>query len=216
MLEFLRGLYDGEPGMPKARGIVFNVGIPSTATEADVAAYKASVRAWLMDEPFWAELDGYVDVFANEVYASPLSWGVSGAPLTKRAKRLNDYFQHMAILAEAGSKSLEAARTFLHRTYLPLANAAWPHPTIGGTQDLSSELMGKFVSTQVYALRSYADSHPETVPAGSHRVCLGAARERPPLHGAGTEQIAARLANAIRESTDELPSSRRRMRAGRP
>ena len=58
VLEFLRGLYDGDPGMPKARGIVFNIGIPSTAGAAEVAAYKAGLQAWLADESFWAEIDG--------------------------------------------------------------------------------------------------------------------------------------------------------------
>src|SRR5918999_1373473 len=39
--EFLRGLYDGEPGMPKARGIVFNIFVPSDTTDA--SRYKESL-----------------------------------------------------------------------------------------------------------------------------------------------------------------------------
>ncbi|HSK15471.1 MAG TPA: hypothetical protein VK915_04825 [Gaiellaceae bacterium] len=207
VLEFLRGLYDGDPGMPKARGIVFNIGIPSTSGPDEVAAYKASLQAWLADEPFWAELDGYVDVFAHEVYVSSLSWGVDGAPLGKRVRRLNDYFQHMPILADAGRKRIEAARSFLRRTYLPLANAAWPHIGIGDTHLLDADLMRHFVSTQVYALRHYADANPRTVPPGLIGFAWAPIAAFPGYSEAGRDQIAARLANAVRESTDELPSS---------
>ena len=206
VLEFMRGLYDGAPGMPKARGIVFNVFVDSTSDPAEVAAYKTSLRSWLLDEAFWTELDRYVDVFANEVYASSLSWGVSGAPLGQRAKRLNDYFQHMAILAEAGQKSIQAARSFLHRTYLPLANAAWPHPLIGDTHLLSAEQMKHFVSTQVYALRTFAEDHPKTVPQGLIGFAWAPITGDDPVLAAGRDQIAARLAAAIRASTDELPT----------
>jgi hypothetical protein len=100
VLEFLRGLYDGDPGMPKARGTVFNIFVPATSGEAEVAAYKARLKSWLMDEPFWTELGGYVDVFANEVYASSLAWGEDGASLANRVRRLNDYFHHMTVRAE--------------------------------------------------------------------------------------------------------------------
>jgi hypothetical protein len=72
VLEFMRGLYDGGPGMSKARGIVFNIFVPSETS--DLTAYKASLQAWLEDEDFWIKLDKYVDFFAEEVYPSPLTW----------------------------------------------------------------------------------------------------------------------------------------------
>jgi hypothetical protein len=207
VLEFLRGLYDGDPGMPKARGIVFNIWVPSTTDAAEVAAYKTRLRTWLTDEAFWSELDRYVDVFAHEVYVSALSWGVSGAPLGERAKRLNEYFQHMAVLADDAPKSVQAARNFLHRTYLPLANAAWPHFGIGDTHLLSPDLMSQFVSAQVYALRRFAEAYPGIVP--QHLIGFGWApiMQFPGYTPEGRDQIAARLASAIRVSTGELPSS---------
>jgi hypothetical protein len=205
VLEFMRGLYDGDPGMPKARGIVFNVGIPSTSGPAEAAAYKASLRAWLTDDVFWNELDTYVDVFANEVYVSSLSWGVRGAPLEKRAKLMNDYFQHMAILADAGRKEVQAARSFLHRTYLPLANAMWPH-SAGDTNLLSVELMNAFVSTQVYALREYAESHPGVVPQGLVGFAWAPNILDPRYDEADRDLVAARLAGALRDATDDIPS----------
>lgn len=198
VLEFLRGLYDGQPGMPKARGIVFNVFTPSTVR--DPSGYKAGLQAWLEDEPFWTGLDAYVDVFAQEVYASVLNWGVAGAPLARRAEYLNDYFHHVTELAEAGPEAVEAARTFLRRTYLPLANAAWPHPAIGDTHLVSAETMAGFVSTQVYAIRHYANAHPRTAPQG--RIGFGWAPNPagPGYTDENRELIGERLASAIHEA----------------
>jgi hypothetical protein len=201
ILEFLRGLYDGLPGMPKARGIVFNL-FPR-ATETQLAGYKADLKAWLTDEPFWRGLDAYVDVFAQEVYASALNWGVAGVPLARRAEYLNDYFFHVTELAEDGPGEIEAARTFLRRTYLPLANASWPHPGIGDTHLISAETMGHFVSTQVYAIRHYANAHPHTAPQG--RIGFGWAPN--PGDGGytpeGRDLIRQRLASAIHEAYEQ-------------
>lgn len=201
ILEFLRGLYDGLPGMPKARGILFNVFTPSTDTQ--LAGYKAALRAWLADEPFWRGLDTYVDVFAQEVYASALNWGVAGVPLARRAEYLHDYFFHVTELAEDGPGAIEAARTFLRRTYLPLANASWPHPGIGDTHLISAETMGHFVSTQVYAIRHYANAHPHTAPQG--RIGFGWAPN--PGDGGytpeGRDLIRQRLASAIHEAYEQ-------------
>ena len=206
VLEFMRGLYDGDPGMPKARGIVFNVGIPSTAGPSEVAAYKASLQEWLSDEPFWTELDTYTDVFANEVYASPLSWGVRGAPLDKRVKHLNDYLQHMAVLADAGPESIGAARRFLQRKYMPLANALWPNSLVD-THLLSDELMSSLVSTQVYALRDYAESHPGVIPQDLVGFAWAPNAQGEGYTPGGRDQIAKRLAEAVLHVTDDVPGS---------
>jgi hypothetical protein len=207
VLEFMRGLYDGDPGMPKARGIVFNIWVPSTTDAAEVAAYKTNLRAWLKDEAFWSELDRYVDVFAHEVYVSALSWGVGGTELPLRAKRLNEYFQHMAVLADDAPKSFQAARDFLHRTYLPLANAAWPHPGIGDTHLLDDKLMQQFVSAQVYALRRFAEAYPRIVPQGLIGFGWAPIMQSPDYTPEGRDRIAARLAKAIRDSIGEPPST---------
>jgi len=205
VLEFLRGLYDGAPGMPKARGIVFNIWVPSTTDEAVVEAYKADLKEWLADEAFWTELDGYVDVFAHEVYVSALSWGVDGAPLHKRAKRMNDYFQHLAVLADDAPKEIQAARKFLQRTYLPLANAAWPHSGIGDTHLLSADAMSHFLSTQVYALRQFAEAYPRLVPQDLIGFGWAPIMSHPRYREDLRDEIAARLAGAIRDSLVASP-----------
>jgi hypothetical protein len=205
MLAFLRGLYDGGPARPDVRGVVFNIGPLSDETE--VAAYKASLQEWLTDESFWRALDTYVDFFAHEVYASPATWGVAGVPRARRAQYLNDYFFHFTSLAEAGPDAAQAARTFLHRAYLPLGNALWPSAAVG-TEALSPETMAQFVSTQVYAIRHYANSHPQGPPQG--RIGFGWAPLQEVVPGytpEGRDLLRRRLASAIRESSDQGTNS---------
>jgi hypothetical protein len=193
--EFLRGLYEGESGMPKARGIVFDIG--ARYDLRDASSYKARLEAWLADEPFWSDLDKYVDFFAEEVYAGPLTWGVAHAPLATRVTYMNDYLFHMPTLAEAGPDSGEAARDFLRRTYVPLANAAWPHQGIGHTDLISADTMSRFVSTEVYAIQHYADAHPDTAPEG--KIGFGWAPNPADPHYSenGRDIVLTRLASAL-------------------
>jgi hypothetical protein len=202
--EFMRGLYDGEPGMPKARGIVFNIFVPSDTR--DVTAYKASLQEWLMDEAFWSDLDKYVDFFAEEVYPSPLTWGVAGTPHATRTEYLNDYLFHMLALAQAGPETVEAARRFLQRTYVPLANAAWPHEGIGKTNQISAETMSAFVSAEVDAIRNYPSDQAEIA---QHRIGFAWAPNvaEPRYSEDGRDIILTRLAAAIREAYEEEADS---------
>jgi hypothetical protein len=66
--------------------------------------------------------------------------------------------------------------------------------------------MEHFVSTQVYALRTFADDHPKTVPQGLIGFAWAPITGDDPVLAAGRDQIAARLAAAIRAATDELPT----------
>jgi hypothetical protein len=205
VLAFMRGLYDGPPGAPKAKGIVFN--LFRFSTTEDLAAYKADLQAWLEDEAFWRELDTYVDFFAQESYVDVRNWGVEGAPLARRAHSMNAYFNHVTELAEAGPDSVAAARTFLRRTYLPLGNAAWPSTLIGSTDLVSAETMGHFVSAQVYAFRHYANAHPQGAPQG--RIGFGWAplAEIDGYTSVGRDLILRRLADAIHEASEEGTNS---------
>ena len=194
VLEFMRGLYDGGPGMPKARGIVFNIFIPSDTT--DLASYKTKLKAWLEDEDFWTELDKYVDFFAEEVYPSPLTWGVAGASLETRTGYLQDYLLHMLTLANSGPESAGSAQAFLQRTFVPLANAAWPHEGIGRTNVLSAEAMAAFVSAQVHAIRS-----PEYTPTIGFAWAPNAAE--PGYTEQGRDLVLARLSEALRAAYED-------------
>ena len=151
VLEFMRGLYDGPPGVPRAPGIVFNIFVPSDTTDLD--AYKTSLKAWLEDDDFWRGIAKYVDFFAQEVYPNPVNWGVANASVEQRRNYLQDYLFHMFDLARAGSKNAAAAGEVLGTTYVPLANASWPHEGIGRTNAITAEAMRAFVSAQVDAIR---------------------------------------------------------------
>jgi hypothetical protein len=198
VLEFMRGLYDGGPGMPKARGIVFNIFVPSDT--ADLTAYKESLKAWLEDDAFWVELDKYVELFAEEVYPNPANWGVADAPLEDRTRHLNDYLFHMVALAGAGGpEPVSVAQAVLERAFVPLANAAWPHEGIGQTNVLSAETMSQFVASQVIAIRTYGD-----VGRGPRIGFAWAPNEAEPTYtDEGRDAILAQLASALRAAYEE-------------
>jgi len=203
MRDFLRGLYEGAPGMPELRGTVFVVGLSQLLSDA--STYRATLRGWLQDEPFWADMDRYVRFFGQEVYADTRSWGVAGAPRATRADYLNDYLQHLAILAEAGQEGVSRARAFFRRAYLPLASAAWPWPDAFGATMVPVEVMMGFVATQTYAIRHFTGSHPHLFP-GERIGFAYAPNPRPaiPLSelNAGTGRIADRLASSLRHAYD--------------
>jgi hypothetical protein len=200
--EFMRGLYEGEPGMPKARGIVFNIFVPSDMT--DVTAYKASLQAWLEDDAFWSDLDRYVDFFAEEVYPSPLTWGVADASPDTRTEYLHDYLFHMLELADAGPDTAAAAQGFLRSAHVPLANAAWPHEGIGKTNVISAQTMSAFVSSQVDAIRNYPGAQSEDK---RHKIGFAWApnAKEPGYSRKGRDMVLTRLASAIRAAYEEEP-----------
>jgi hypothetical protein len=134
----------------------------------DVSQYKRELEGWLADTGFWSSLAAPVRFFAQETYADARSWGVAGSSRNDRARTLDDYFEHLPLLAEAGGDRADEAAQFLRRTYLPLMNAAWRAtgaPDYGWTQ-ISPETMQAFVSEQVYANHQFADSHPQLAPGG--------------------------------------------------
>jgi hypothetical protein len=196
--EFLRGLHAGDGTGPDARGIVFDFG--AALGVDDVEAYKVGLQSWLQDGEFWSAMDDYVDLFAEEVYARPDNWGVAGASLAERAAHLNAYFFHVPALADSGPESVEAAREFLRRAYVPLANAAWPHELIGETNEVSAETMARFVSTEVYAQREYAGDHPESVPPSSIGFGWAPNTAEPSYSDEGRDQLLERLARALRDT----------------
>jgi hypothetical protein len=198
MREFLRGLYEGAPGMKPMRGVVFVIGISQTV--ADTSVYRRTLQGWLQDAAFWTDIDQYVDFFAQEVYADSRNWGVEGSPRHERAEQLNDYLQHLAILASAGPEAAAGAREFLTRTYVPLANAAWPWDFGFGNTMIDPEVMSHFVATQTYAIRDYAGSHPHSFPGdriGFAYAPNGNAKLPPGGLAAGTGMIADRLASSL-------------------
>jgi hypothetical protein len=180
---------------------VFVVGLDQRL--ADTSVYKTTLKGFLGDTAFWADLSDTVDFFAQEVYADSRSWGVPRSSRNERAGYLNDYLQHLVELAEAGPDDVAVARSFLRKTYLPLASAAWPWKTAFGDTDMPAEEMQHFVSTQTFAIRHYAGSHPQSAPANriGFAYAPNSAAAGPALT-AGTGQILDRLAGTLREAYD--------------
>jgi hypothetical protein len=202
MRAFVRGLHDGAPGMPEVRGAVFVVGLDQRL--ADTSVYKATMKGFLADTPFWADMQGAVRLFAQEVYADSRSWGVPGSSRNERARYLNDYLQHLIELAEAGPDDVDTAVSYLRRAFLPLGSAAWPWKSAFGDTDIAAEEMLHFVSTQAFAVRHYAGSHPQSGPGdriGFAYAPNPAAVGRPDF-SSGNGLILDRLASALREAYD--------------
>lgn len=202
MRAFVRGLHDGAPGMPKVRGAVFTVGLDQRL--ADTSVYKATMKGFLADAAFWADMQDNVRFFAQEVYADSRSWGVPGSSRNERAQYLNDYLQHLIELAEAGPDEVATAASFLRRAFLPLGSAAWPWASAFGDTDIPAESMQHFVSMQAFAIRHYAGSHPRSGPDDriGFAYAPNPARASQPGFSAGNGLILDRLAAALREAYD--------------
>jgi hypothetical protein len=122
MRELLRGLYQGDGSVPRSKGIVFVIGIGQNTV--NFSAYKPQLEDWLQDAPFWADMDRYVHIFAQEAFPDARFWGVADAPREQRTLFLSDFLEHPMLLAENGPPSTETARDFLENAYVPLGGAA--------------------------------------------------------------------------------------------
>ena len=201
--EFLRGLYEGGAGARRTPGAVFVIGLGQRTP--DVSVYQGTVQSWLADASFWAEVATYVSDWSQEVYGDVRSWAIPGAAIEVRREYLNDYLQHVLVLAGAGPAEIEVARSYLRDAYSPLANAAWQRDTGYGWTMVPTEQMASYVSAQVDALRSYG------VAAAQARDHWGFAWAPRNASGTPAGEFAAqtgsvldRLAAAVRDSGEPV------------
>src|SRR5688500_4077197 len=153
---FVLGLYEGD-GRPM-QGAVFVIGVMHGTHNA--SRYKATLKSWLADTPFWRDMARAVRFWGQEVYADARRWGVSGASPALRREQLNDFLQHASRLGSVAPSDYGAARAFLSRTHTPIANAGWQWPVGLGWTMLTGDQMRHFVSSQTQALRSHAATRP--------------------------------------------------------
>ena len=151
---FVSGLYEGD-GHP-AQGAVFVIGVRHGTDDASL--YKATMKSWLGDTPFWLDMQRAVRFWAQEVYGDARRWGVPGAAPEARREYLNDFLQHAARLGSVAPARYGAARTFLARAHTPIGNAGWQWPAGLGWTMVSGDQMRHFVSSQSYALRNFAST----------------------------------------------------------
>jgi hypothetical protein len=197
--ELVRGLYDAGGELPAARGVVFMVGVGQNTP--DLSTYKARQQEWLQDAAFWTDLSGWVSDWSLEVYGDVRAYAAPGAPLQGRRDALVDYLQHQTLLANAGGDLTAAARSFLTGAASPLASAAWQWESLYGWTLVPFDLMQRYVSSQVYALRNHSTTSGLTQDhwgfAWAPRNALGVTS---PEFSAQTGAVLDRLAAAIRDS----------------
>jgi hypothetical protein len=197
--EFVRGLYEAAGELPAARGVVFMVGVGQSTP--DLSTYKARQQEWLQDTAFWTDLGAWVSDWSQEVYGDVRAYAAPGTPLATRRDSLVDYLQHQSLLAGAGGNLSAAALSFLASASSPLANAAWQWETAFGWTFVPYDLMQRYVSGQVYALRYQAAT---TGQAQDHWGLAWAPRNAsglpPGEFGRQTGEILDRLGAAIRDS----------------
>jgi hypothetical protein len=149
---FVHGLFDGDGTLPTAKGVVWMIGMGQGLT--DTTTYKTNLENWLQDTPFWSDMSAYVSDWSQEVYGDFRNYGVAGSTLPTRRDYLNDFLQHVLVLANAGPDT--TARSYLQTAYTPLANAAWAYTSGYGWTSTAYDQMENYVSAQTYALRSFS------------------------------------------------------------
>ena len=198
LLDFLKGLNEGDGSAPPTKGLVFVVGLGQRTQNLSV--YRANLSGWLADAAFWTEASEYVRFWAQEVYGDVRAWGVSDAPAMARARHLADYLLHPLELARAGGDRTAAAEAFLRATYVPLANAAWRWETSFGFTAVDHLLMRHFLSEQVFAIRHEAGTHPAVGPNGRLGFAWAPDNRLAPVESdfaAKTAGLQQRLASAL-------------------
>jgi hypothetical protein len=201
--ELLRGLYDGDGTLPRARGVVFMVGLAQPT--AELSTYKGHLQNWLQDAAFWTDMAAYVRDWSQESYGDVRSYAVPGAALAARRDALRSYLGHLLELGRAAPAPAAQARSFLEAAYSPLGNAAWAWDTAFGWTAGPVAEMKDFVSVQTYALRqvdtaagadrggfAWAPRNVSGIPAGDF--------------AAQTGELLDRLAAALRDSADGDPA----------
>ena len=156
MRELVRGLYTGDGTTPPVEGLIWvsSFGQPTAVLDT----YRANLKAWMGDLPFWDDMSRYVRFYSQEVYGSITSWAVPGTTTDDRNGPLTDYLEHVATFASHAPADLATMSGYVAQSDTPTGNAAWPRPAYGWPPAASSPpytLVQSYVAAQVYAFRNY-------------------------------------------------------------
>lgn len=192
----VRALLDGNPGDDPARGAVFVVGVGQGMENYSV--YKPQLENWLCDADFWVDMNRAVRWWAQEVYADP-QFSCFDGTVAERSGAINDFIQHFPRLAAAGPQCAATARSYLSRSYVPLVNAAWKSSVGYGDTRIPLEQMQNHVSTEVYAVRAWANEHGYLDGRiGFGWAPINADEDPPDVFAAKQDELAHRIARAVR------------------
>ena len=196
--DFVRGLFEGDGSVPQARGVVWIVGVAQNVP--DLRDYRARLQTWMLEQDFWVDMNAFVSDWSLEAYGDARLFGVPEAGLAERRDALNDYLQHQLALARKAPPEAGAARTYLDRAYSPLANAAWQWDASFGNTAVPVDVMQSYVSTQVYAMRSYAARSGDVDRFGFAWAPRNLDGALPGVFARQARDLLDRLATAIRDS----------------
>lgn len=189
-IDAVRGLYDGPPGSPKAKGAVFIIGVGSSMQ--NFSEYKPQLESWLADAAFWNAMSPRVRFWGQETYVDPDTACVPGAVVGKKSEEINAFIEHVPALAAAGGSRSAAAHAFFAKSYVPLLNGAF-RASAYQTDGVPLDQMKHFVSNQVYAARAWGSTHAYV--AG--RVGLGWTWHRDQVTAGEIDDLAQRFASAV-------------------
>jgi len=199
----LNTLAAGQPEMPASRGIIWVIGIGQQTRNLSV--YKSQLQAWFQDAPFWEDMARDASVWGQEAYPNMLFWGAADTSRNARTRNLALFLEHPLLLVESGPPAIQAAHDFFEQAYVPLASAAWRHPSGYGNTMFSDDQMKRFISEQTFALKHFSQSRPHL--ALDARFAMAWAPNPNGLDAKLFAQLTAgileRLASSIRESYEQ-------------
>ncbi len=195
--DLVNGLYDGPPGSPPMGGLVWNIGVGTQMV--NYAVYKPVLEDWLEDAGFWQDMNAHVRWWGQEVYARPSEVCVGSATAGQRAEQIDEFAFHPAELAFAGPAGAAAARAFFDESYTPTLSAFW-HGDSYGTEKLTLVQMKHHVSSQIYAARLWAKTHPYP----DWRLSLSWNEQLDGASEADLAGLAQRVAAAVRDAYSNL------------
>ena len=181
----------GPAGAPPQQGAVFVVGLGQQL--ATSAPYKGQLEGWLGTAAWWTAVSPYVAWWAQEAYPSCSRVCVAGSKVGARSTRLNEFTEHPARLAFAGTASAAPARALFDRAYLPLMTAYWRDAKGYGEQPHLARPDGD--AREPRGLRGARLGDPQPVPGRAHRVRV----ERASAGRDGAAQVQA-LATGVAQS----------------
>ncbi len=158
--DLLHGLHAGDIGATPRQGFALLPSAPqATPVFSTLASFRTQTETFLSDAAFWTELGAATIGFGQEAWVDPAKTCVNGSTISALSDHVNAYAEYPAVLAANGPVGAAAARTTLAATYFPILNAAYTSSTYL-TASLPLAQMQAFESLQIYASRSFADTHP--------------------------------------------------------
>jgi hypothetical protein len=195
--DLLHGLHAGDIGATPRAGFTLLPSVAQGTISILLPQFRTQCETFLSDAAFWTEVGASTIGFGQEAWLDPARTCVNGATIASLADHVNAFAEYPAVLAANGPVGAATARTTLGATYFPVLNGAYLSTTYL-TSTLPLAQMQAFASLQIYATRSFGDTHPTP----GRRVGFVWDETSKVMLPADLTAVAARLASAIRGAYD--------------